>query len=45
VVLEIEKVVQKMLELMKFADVYAISILVKEFNKRSEPLDSGSDLG
>jgi hypothetical protein len=34
-------VVQKTFELVKFANVYAISKLVEKFDKRSELLDSG----
>jgi hypothetical protein len=30
---------------MKFADIYTVSELVKKFNERSEPLDSGFKLG
>jgi hypothetical protein len=43
VVLEVEKAVQEMLKLIKFADVYAVSELVEEFNERGELLDSGLD--
>jgi hypothetical protein len=32
-----------MFKLVKFADGYVVSELVKEFNKRSKPLDSGFD--
>jgi hypothetical protein len=34
-----------MLKLIKFANVYIISKLVKEFDKESEPFDSGSNCG
>jgi hypothetical protein len=44
-VLEVEEAVQETLELMKFADVYAVSELVEKFDERSKPLDGGFDLG
>jgi hypothetical protein len=43
VVLEAEEAIQEMLKLVKFANIYIVSKLVKEFNKRSELLDSGFD--
>jgi hypothetical protein len=45
VVLKVEKMVQEMFELVKFADFYAVSELVKEFDEGSKPLDGGFDFG
>jgi hypothetical protein len=43
VVLEVEETFQETLELVELTDVYAVSELVEEFDKRCEPLDSGFD--
>jgi hypothetical protein len=43
VILEIEEPIQETLKLVKFADIYAVSKLVKEFDERSKPLDGGFD--
>jgi hypothetical protein len=45
VILEIQETVQKTFELMKFADIYAFSELVKEFDEGGKPLDGGFDFG
>jgi hypothetical protein len=42
-VLKVEELVQELLKLVKFADIYVVSKLVEKFNKESEPLNSGFD--
>jgi hypothetical protein len=45
VVLKAQEAVQETFELMKLANVYAVSELVEKFDERSKPLDGGFDLG
>jgi hypothetical protein len=40
-VLKIEEIIQKTFKLMEFANVYAVSKLVKEFNEESESFNNG----
>jgi hypothetical protein len=45
VVLKIQEMVQEVFKLVKLADVYVVSNLVKKFDERSKPFDGGFDFG